>query len=79
MSVNFQLVLRFIQGVSLLMALAGIVVAIVLTDLSVTDIFASILAFIPTGWGILSVSFFSHQFLITAESSFNNVIISLCC
>ncbi|WZZ62937.1 hypothetical protein YC2023_063044 [Brassica napus] len=56
MSVNFQLVLRFIQGVSLLMALAGIVVAIVLTDLSVTDIFASILAFIPTGWGILSIA-----------------------
>ncbi|KAL0708435.1 hypothetical protein Bca4012_074861 [Brassica carinata] len=56
MSVNFQLVLRFIQGVSLLMALAGIVVAIVLTSLSVTDIFASILAFIPTGWGILSIA-----------------------
>ncbi|WZY96179.1 hypothetical protein YC2023_068508 [Brassica napus] len=53
-SVNFQLVLRFVQGVSLLVALAGIVVAIVLTNLSVTDIFASILAFIPTGWGILS-------------------------
>ncbi|CAG7878192.1 hypothetical protein BRARA_E03232 [Brassica rapa] len=55
-SVNFQLVLRFVQGVSLLVALAGIVVAIVLTNLSVTDIFASILAFIPTGWGILSIA-----------------------
>ena len=39
------------------MALAGIAVAVVLTDLSVADIFACILAFIPTGWMILSVSF----------------------
>ncbi|KAK4266518.1 hypothetical protein QN277_027422 [Acacia crassicarpa] len=55
-SVNFQLLLRFIQGLTLLLALAGIVVAVVLTDLSVPDIFASILAFIPTGWGILSIA-----------------------
>ncbi|KAJ0249614.1 Callose synthase 9 [Hirschfeldia incana] len=55
-SVNFQLVLRFVQGFSLLAAVAGITVAIVLTDMSVTDIFASLLAFIPTGWGILSIA-----------------------
>ncbi|AES63076.2 callose synthase-like protein [Medicago truncatula] len=55
-SVNFQLVLRFVQGLSLLLALAGLVVAIILTDLSVPDVFASILAFIPTGWGILSIA-----------------------
>ncbi|VVA96788.1 unnamed protein product [Arabis nemorensis] len=55
-SVNFQLVLRFVQGLALLVALAGIIVAVVLTDLSVTDIFACVLAFIPTGWGILSIA-----------------------
>ncbi|CAL5210331.1 unnamed protein product [Lathyrus oleraceus] len=55
-SVNFQLVLRFVQGLSLLLALAGLIVAVVLTDLSVSDIFASILAFVPTGWGILSIA-----------------------
>lgn len=55
-SVNFQLLLRFVQGLSLLLALAGLVVAVILTDLSVPDIFASILAFIPTGWGILSIA-----------------------
>ncbi|CAL0316284.1 unnamed protein product [Lupinus luteus] len=54
-SVNFQLLLRFIQGLSLLLALAGLVVAVILTNLSVADIFASMLAFIPTGWGILSI------------------------
>lgn len=55
-SVNFQLLLRFIQGVSFLMALAGLAVAVVLTDLSVPDIFACILAFVPTGWGIISIA-----------------------
>ncbi|XP_065861727.1 callose synthase 9-like [Euphorbia lathyris] len=55
-SVNFQLLLRFIQGVSFLLAFAGLAVAVILTDLSVADIFACILAFIPTGWGILSIA-----------------------
>ncbi|KAG4395585.1 hypothetical protein GLYMA_20G244900v4 [Glycine max] len=55
-SVNFQLLLRFIQGISLLVALAGLVVAVILTELSLPDIFASMLAFIPTGWGILSIA-----------------------
>lgn len=56
-SVNFQLLLRFIQGLTFLMALAGLVVAIIITPLSVPDVFACILAFVPTGWGILCVSF----------------------
>ncbi|KAI3461055.1 hypothetical protein Pfo_017718 [Paulownia fortunei] len=55
-SVNFQLLLRFIQGVSFLFALAGLAVAVALTNLSITDIFACILAFLPTGWGILSIA-----------------------
>ncbi|XP_050219480.1 callose synthase 9 [Mercurialis annua] len=55
-SVNFQLLLRFIQGVAFLLALAGLAVAVVFTDLSVPDIFACILAFVPTGWGILSIA-----------------------
>lgn len=62
-SVNFQLLLRFIQGVSLLLALAGLVIAIAFTDLSVTDVLASILAFVPTGWGILCVSSLQLKFL----------------
>uniref|UniRef100_A0AAU6MUB7 1,3-beta-glucan synthase n=1 Tax=Paeonia lactiflora TaxID=35924 RepID=A0AAU6MUB7_PAELC len=55
-SVNFQLVLRFIQGLFFLSALAGLAVAVALTDLSIADVFACILAFIPTGWGILSIA-----------------------
>ncbi|CAA3013942.1 callose synthase 9 [Olea europaea subsp. europaea] len=55
-SVNFQLLLRFIQGLSFLLALAGLAVAVALSDLSITDIFACILAFLPTGWGILCIA-----------------------
>lgn len=55
-SVNFQLLLRFVQGLTFLIALAGVAVAVVLTSLSVADIFACILAFIPTGWMILSIA-----------------------
>lgn len=55
-SVNFQLLLRFIQGVSFLLAVAGLAVAVAFTDLSIPDIFACILAFVPTGWGILSIA-----------------------
>lgn len=39
-----------------MLALAGLAVAIKFTDLTIADVFASILAFVPTGWGILSVS-----------------------
>lgn len=62
-SVNFQLLLRFIQGVSFLLAIAGLVAAIVITELTVADIFACVLAFVPTGWGILSVSI-SDNFIL---------------
>lgn len=55
-SVNFQLLLRLIQGMSFMLAMAGLAVAIILTDLSVPDIFACILAFVPTGWGILCIA-----------------------
>ena len=56
MTVNFQLLLRFIQGLSFLLTLAGLAVAVAITDLTLPDVFACILAFVPTGWGILSVS-----------------------
>lgn len=77
-SVSFRLVRRFIQGLALLVSLAGIIVAVVLTELSVTDIFACVLAFLPTGWGVLSVSFLlSHLVTFSFQSlgvQFNNVL-----
>ncbi|KAI5664996.1 hypothetical protein M9H77_24319 [Catharanthus roseus] len=55
-STNFQLMLRFTQGITALGLIAALALAVVLTDLSVPDLFASILAFIPTGWAILSLA-----------------------
>ncbi|CAL4937331.1 unnamed protein product [Urochloa decumbens] len=54
--VHFQLFLRLVKSIALLMVLAGLIVAVWFTDLSVGDVFASILAFVPTGWGILSIA-----------------------
>ncbi|PKI66616.1 hypothetical protein CRG98_012958 [Punica granatum] len=56
-SSKFQfLFVRFIQGVTSLGLIAAISLLVVFTDLTIADLFASFLAFIPTGWGILSVA-----------------------
>lgn len=65
-SSNIQLVMRFSQGVFSLGLVAALCLVVAFTDLSIVDLFASILAFIPTGWMILSVSrskSFLHYFL----------------
>ncbi|KAM0926655.1 hypothetical protein ACQ4PT_003651 [Festuca glaucescens] len=54
--VHFQLLLRLVKSIALLVVLAGLIVAIVSTRLSFTDVLASILAYVPTGWGILSIA-----------------------
>ncbi|CAN6314262.1 unnamed protein product [Urochloa humidicola] len=54
--VHFQLFLRLVKSIALLMVLAGLIVAVWFTELSIKDVFASILAFVPTGWGILSIA-----------------------
>lgn len=55
-SVNFQLMLRFIQGATFIAVVAGLAVVVAITSLTVTDLFASVLAFLPTGWAILSLA-----------------------
>ncbi|KAI4336268.1 hypothetical protein L6164_014813 [Bauhinia variegata] len=55
-SADFQLVMRFTQGVSALGLVAALCLVVVFTSLSIADLFASILAFIPTGWAILSLA-----------------------
>jgi len=61
-------VLRFSQGVASIGLVTAVCLVVAFTSLSIADLFASILAFIPTGWGILSVS--SDLFLY--EFSFDN-------
>uniref|UniRef100_A0A1J3EUH6 1,3-beta-glucan synthase n=1 Tax=Noccaea caerulescens TaxID=107243 RepID=A0A1J3EUH6_NOCCA len=55
-SSNILLALRFLQGVVSLTVIALISLAIALTDLSIPDMFACVLGFIPTGWAILSLA-----------------------
>ncbi|MCO5610096.1 hypothetical protein L7F22_064331 [Adiantum nelumboides] len=55
-SVNFQMFLRLFQGTVFVILLAALALLIVLTTFSVGDIFSSLLALIPTGWGILSIA-----------------------
>jgi len=55
-SVNFQLLLRLIQGITFMAFVTGVVVVVFKTKLTVEDLFSSMLAFIPTGWGILCLA-----------------------
>lgn len=55
-STNFQLMLRFIQGVTALGLVAALCLVVALTGLSVPDLFASVLAFIATGWAVLCLA-----------------------
>ncbi|QCE14943.1 callose synthase [Vigna unguiculata] len=55
-SADFQLVLRFSQGVVSIGLVTAVCLVVAFTRLSIADLFASILAFIPTGWGILSIA-----------------------
>ncbi|XP_057970390.1 callose synthase 10 [Malania oleifera] len=55
-SSNFQLLMRFIQGVISLALVGALCLVVAFTNLSITDLFASVLAFIPTGWTIISLA-----------------------
>ncbi|KAH7668690.1 callose synthase protein [Dioscorea alata] len=55
-STNIELFLRFSQGVIAIGVIVAIVLFVALTKLSIPDLFASLLAFLPTGWLILSLA-----------------------
>ncbi|PIN24305.1 1,3-beta-glucan synthase/callose synthase catalytic subunit [Handroanthus impetiginosus] len=55
-STSFHLMLRFMQGVSAIGLIVALCMVVLFTALSVPDLFASILAFIPTGWFILCLA-----------------------
>eukprot|EP00250_Pteridium_aquilinum_P008090 c17661_g1_i2 orf=354-6008(+) len=54
-SVRFQMFLRLIQGSLFIVIIGSLVAVVALTRLTVGDVFASLLALIPTGWAILSI------------------------
>jgi callose synthase len=53
---KFQLVFRILKGIVFIILISLMVLLFVGFDLAVSDVGASILAFIPTGWFILLVS-----------------------
>ncbi|KAH9720653.1 callose synthase 10 [Citrus sinensis] len=55
-SSDFQLLMRLTQGASSIGLVAALILVIIFTRLSIADIFASILAFIPTGWAIICLA-----------------------
>ncbi|XP_051147585.1 callose synthase 10 [Andrographis paniculata] len=55
-STKFQLMMRFIQGLTAIMVITAICLVVLFTELSVPDLFACILAFLPTGWLILCLA-----------------------
>lgn len=65
-SANFQLMFRLIKGLIFLTFVSILVTLIALPHMTVQDIIVCILAFMPTGWGILLVSykFLSKYFFI---------------
>lgn len=63
-SASFQLGVRLFQGLLFTCLLAGLIVAIVLSPLTVGDVFAVALALIPTVWGLLSVRHFFANFCL---------------
>ncbi|KAL6997050.1 Callose synthase 10, variant 2 [Sarracenia purpurea var. burkii] len=55
-STNFHLMIRFMQGVTSLGLVAALCLVVAFTNLSITDLFSCILAYIPTGWAILCLA-----------------------
>lgn len=61
LSANFQLLFRLIKALVFLTLLSVFIILIALPHMTLRDIIVCILAFMPTGWGLLLVSelFFS--------------------
>ncbi|XP_008788670.2 callose synthase 10 isoform X2 [Phoenix dactylifera] len=53
---DIQLFLRFAQGIFAIGLIAALVVVVAVTNLTIPDLFASLLAFIATGWAILCLA-----------------------
>ncbi|XP_042378472.1 callose synthase 3-like [Zingiber officinale] len=55
-SAEFQLVYRLIKGLIFITFLSILIILITIPHMTVRDIFVSILAFMPTGWGLLLIA-----------------------
>lgn len=57
LSADFQLLFRLIKGSIFLTFLATFIILIAVAKMTIKDIVVCILAVMPTGWGLLLVSF----------------------
>ena len=63
-SANFQLAFRLIKGLIFVTFISILVILIVIPHMTPRDIVVCILAFLPTGWGLLLVSYQLTSILI---------------
>lgn len=67
---DFQLMFRILKGLLFLGFVSVMTVLFVVWNLTIKDLFSSILAFLPTGWAMLLVSQHYH-FLVSFIYSLN--------
>ena len=74
---DFQLMFRILKGLLFLGFLSVMTVLFTVCNLTIVDVFASILAFLPTGWAMLLVSihYFSLQFHFMVLTYYTNLCI----
>ncbi|KAJ7297961.1 hypothetical protein O6H91_Y025200 [Diphasiastrum complanatum] len=53
---HFQVMFRMLEGLLFICSITALVILFVYAHLTVGDLFASILVFMPTGWGILQIA-----------------------
>jgi len=76
-SADFQLVFRLIEGFIFLSFVALLISLIVILHLKFRDIIVCILAFMPTGWGMLMVSATAIPLRLRHSLSFFMQVLSL--
>uniref|UniRef100_A0A8I6WIL9 1,3-beta-glucan synthase n=2 Tax=Hordeum vulgare subsp. vulgare TaxID=112509 RepID=A0A8I6WIL9_HORVV len=65
---------RLVQAVIVSASLAAIAVLLALTKFQLIDIFTSLLAFLPTGWGIISIALVFKQCLKKSDTVWKTVV-----
>jgi callose synthase len=60
---NLPVIWRFLQGVIAICLVVGLILLVIFTALSIADLFASSLAFIATGWTVLSLAIAWKQYV----------------
>ncbi|KAJ6425033.1 hypothetical protein OIU84_025745 [Salix udensis] len=56
LSANFQLLFRFIEGFIFIAFISVVIILIALPHMTIRDIIVCLLAFLPTGWGLLLIA-----------------------